>query len=62
MGCKILKNKRSVQKVLLFGEKPDNPNEIMDVYNDNSALLKLGWRTEFDLESGLDNMIVNTKG
>lgn len=60
MGFKILKNKRSVQKVLLFGAKPDNPNEIMDVYNDNSALLKLGWRTEFDLESGLDSMIVNT--
>ncbi|MDA8949873.1 NAD(P)-dependent oxidoreductase [Pseudomonadales bacterium] len=62
MGYKILKNKRSTQKVLLFGAKPDNPDEIMDVYNDNKALLNLGWKPEFDLESGLDNMIANTKG
>ena len=62
LGYKILKNRQNVQKVLLFGAKPDNPDEIMDVCNDNSALLKLGWRPEFDLESGLDSMITNTKG
>ena len=62
MGYKILKDKRSVQEALLFGAKPDNPDEIMDVYNDNSALLKLGWKPEFDLDSGLDSMIANTKG
>lgn len=34
----------------------------MDVYNDNSAFLNIGWKIEFDLDSGLDNMIENTKG
>ena len=61
MGYKILKNERSVRKSLLFGVKPNDPDEIMDVYNDNSALLNLGWRPKFNLESGLDNMIANTK-
>jgi len=61
MGYKILKNERSVRNSLLFGVKPNDPDEIMDVYNDNSALLNLGWRPKFNLESGLDNMIANTE-
>lgn len=61
MAGKILKNKGSMQKLLIFGAKPVKSDEIMDVNNDNSALLKLGWRSEFDLESGLKSMIENTK-
>ena len=61
MGYKILKNEISVYESLLFGAKPNKPDEIMDVHNDNNALLKLGWRPEFDLDRGLEKMIANTK-
>jgi len=61
MGCEILKDYQSVKKVLLFGAKDDNLDEIMDVDNDNSSLLELGWRPDFDLVSGIHNMIVNIR-
>ena len=62
MGNEILKNSQSVKEVLLFGAKSDNLDEIMDIYNDNSILLKLGWKPEFDLVNGIHNMVVNIKG
>ena len=34
----------------------------MDIYNDNSILLKIGWKPEFDLVNGIHNMVVNIKG
>ena len=61
MGHEILKDAQNVKEALLFGGKSDNLDEIMDVFNDNSALLELGWAPEFDLASGLHNMIGNTK-
>lgn len=61
MGNEILKNSQSVKKVLLFGSKSDNSDEIMDIDNDNNALLKLGWRPEFDLDKGIRNMVLNNK-
>ena len=33
----------------------------MDIDNDNSSLLKLGWKPDFDLVNGIHNMIVNIK-
>ena len=62
MAHEILKNAQSVEDALLFGAKSDNRDEIMDICNDNSTLLKLGWRPEFDLVNGIHNMIVNIKG
>ena len=61
MGHEILKDAQYAKEALLFGAKSDNLDEIMDVFNDNSALLELGWAPEFDLASGLHNMIGNTK-
>lgn len=62
MGHEILKDSQSVKEVLLFGAKNDNLDEIMDIDNDNSPLLKLGWKPNFDLVKGIHNMIVNIKG
>jgi len=42
--------------------KTDNLDEIIDICNDNSDLLKLGWKPKFDLESGLGDMFANSKG
>ena len=61
MGHEILKDSQSVKEILLFGAKSDNPDEIMDIDNDNSSLLKLGWKPDFDLVNGIHNMIVNIK-
>ena len=61
MGQEILKDSNKVNKVLLFGAKSDNPNEIMDVDNNNSLLLKLGWKPKFDLANGIQNMVANMK-
>lgn len=61
MGNEILKNAQSVKKVLLFGSKSENPNEIMDIDNDNNDLLNLGWKPDFDLETGIRSMIANSK-
>ena len=62
MGQEILKNAQSVKEALVFGAKSDNLDELMDIDNDNKALLQLGWRPEFDLVNGIHNMIANTKG
>jgi len=61
MGHEVLKNSQTVKKVLLFGSKNDNLDEMMDIENDNNALLKLGWRPEFDLVNGIRNMVDNIK-
>lgn len=61
MGQEILKDSNKVNKVLFFGAKNDNPNEIMDVDNNNSPLLKLGWKPKFDLVNGIQSMVANMK-
>jgi CDP-paratose synthetase len=40
---------------LNFGALPYRDGEMMDVDVDNTALLELGWRPEFDLSAGLQN-------
>ena len=62
MGKEILNNTQSVNKVLLFGAKSNNLDEIMNIDNDNLALLKLGWKPEFDLVNGIHTMVVHIKG
>ena len=61
MGNEILNNTQSVNKVLLFGAKSNNLDEIMDIDNDNIALLQLGWKPEFDLVTGIHTMVVHIK-
>lgn len=54
----LLKKKLNNNKTLLsFGKIPFRANEVL-LYNvDNSALKKLGWRTKFTIEKGLDKLI-----
>lgn len=59
MAYEIIRNSTRVEQVLLFGSIDNRPDEIMDIENDNSGLLRLGWKPEFNLVSGIHNMVSN---
>ena len=42
---------------LLFGAKPTDPNEIMDIDNDASSLISLGWAPNTNIQQGINKII-----